>query len=401
LYIREATEHGIENNLFQRLTDLTTSKSRDDTLIEALDKLLGQCCKLGERRCLKTRYNWWTTQISKLRKWRRILQKRRSAFRNNKDFTKQLTQDLLDAGLEDELPTTLDATIIALTKAHKDIHECSQQSQQLRTDENAARIALERSLDHLRQAKILSNIHNEEQRCDTFRMFKNIWGENNKSRLSSVDVPESWPSPHDLSDPVIPLDDAKQWDKDGKAFKTVTIPDEIELYLMARNQRQFGQAKGTAFTCAPLAELLPWEGDTHAAELILRGDYTNDELGDVTQLLLNYCESVSPLYAIEPEITLAAFTGKLRIRRESTSTSPSGRHLGHYKTLSRSIAYACDIDERDELDTFCLALLQAHLDIINYCLRHCYSLTRWQNVVNVIIGSTVSASSIFSKRIIT
>jgi hypothetical protein len=139
---------------------------------------------------------------------------------------------------------------------------------------------------------------------------------------------------------------------------------------MARNQRHFGQAEGTAFTCAPLAELLSWEGDTHAADLILRGEYTNDELEDVTQLLLKHCESVSPLDAIEPEITLAAFTGKLRIWRESTSTSPSGRHLGHYKTLSRPIAYACDIEERDELEEFRLALLQAHLDIINYCLRH-------------------------------
>jgi hypothetical protein len=46
----------------------------------------------------------------------------------------------------------------------------------------------------------------------------------------------SWPPPHDLSDPAIHLDDAKQWDKDEKAFKTVTIPDEIELYLMARKQ---------------------------------------------------------------------------------------------------------------------------------------------------------------------
>jgi hypothetical protein len=132
-------------------------------------------------------------------------------------------------------------------------------------------------------------------------MFKNIRGKNNKSGLSTVDVPKSWPSPHDLSDPAIPLDDAKQWDKDGKAFKTVTIPDEIELYLMARNQRHFGQAEGTAFTCAPLAELLSWEGDTHAADLILRGEYTNDELDDVTQLLLKIVNQSLPWTPSNPK----------------------------------------------------------------------------------------------------
>jgi hypothetical protein len=40
-YIREASSHAHENNLFSRLADLTKSQARDDDLIEALDKLLG------------------------------------------------------------------------------------------------------------------------------------------------------------------------------------------------------------------------------------------------------------------------------------------------------------------------------------------------------------------------
>jgi hypothetical protein len=116
-------------------------------------------------------------------------------------------------------------------------------------------------------------------------MFKTIRGKNNKSGLSNVDVPDSWPPPHALDDPEVLLDDAKQWDKDDTAFKTVTIPEEIDLYLRARNQRHFGQAEGTPFTQAPLAEILSWEGDTYAAGLIPRGEYSNDELDDITPLL--------------------------------------------------------------------------------------------------------------------
>jgi hypothetical protein len=216
-------------------------------------------------------------------------------------------------------------------------------------------------------------------------MFKNIRGKNNKSGLSNVDVPDSWPSPQHLSDPNAILDDAIQWDKDNKAFKTITIPEEIELYLMARNQRHFGPAEGTPFTVAPPAELLSWEGDTAAADLILRGKYTNAELDDITQLLLKHCQSVSEPDVIKPELTLEEFTRKLRIWRESTSTSPSGRHLGHYKAVYRPIAYACEPHERADLKDSRLALLQAHLSIINYCLRHGYSLLRWQGVVNVMI----------------
>jgi hypothetical protein len=364
---------------------LITSNNRDYNLIEVLDKLLGDCCALSERRCTKTRPEWWTTHIYKLRIWRRILQKQRSAFMNHKDFTVQLQQEIQDTSIEAELPLTLDNTIIELTKARQDIQAAEKNSRQLRTDENAARLALERNLHHLPQAKILSNIHNEEQRCDTYRMFKTIRGKHKKAGLTNVDIPDSWPDPHELDDPAVLLDDTEQWEKDAKAFKTVTIPEEIDLYLRARNQRHFGQAEGTPFTRAPLAEILSWEGDTHAANLILRGEYSNDELDDITQLLLKHCQYVSSPDAIKPELSLAEFTGKLRIWRESTSTSPSGRQLGHYKALCRPIAYACDPHEKDDLEESRLALLQAHLDIITYCLCHGYSLTRWQDVVNVMI----------------
>jgi hypothetical protein len=328
---------------------------RNPALIYAVN--VGYCCALGERRCLKTRPDWSNTQIHKLRNWRCILQKQRSAFMNHTDFTTQLQSDITAAGIEEDLPSKLADTLLAS-----------------RTDENAACIALERSLHHLPQAKILANIHSEEHRGETYRMFKHIRGKNNKSGLSNVDVPDSWPPPQALSDPAIILDDAKQWDKDNKAFKTITIPEEIELYLMACNQRHFGQAEGTPFTVAPLTELLSWEGDTEAADLSLRGEYTNAKLDDITQLLLKHCQSVSTPDAIKPELTLDEFTGKLRIWRESTSNSPSGRHLGHYKAVCRPIAYACKPHERADLEESRLALLQAHLDIINYGLRHGYSL---------------------------
>jgi hypothetical protein len=174
----------------------------------------------------------------------------------------------------------------------------------MRMDENAARISFKHSLHHISQVKILANIHKEEQRGETYRMFKNIHGKNNKSGLSNVDVPDSWPPPQALFDPNIILDDAKQCDKDNKAFKTITIPEAIELCLMAPNQqRHFGQAEGTPFTVAPLAELLSWEGDTKAADLILHGEYTNAKLDDITQLLLKHCQSVSTPDVIKPELT--------------------------------------------------------------------------------------------------
>jgi hypothetical protein len=53
---------------------------------------------------------------------------------------------------------------------------------------------------------------------------------------------------------------------------------------MEQSRRHFGQAHGTAFTTAPLANLINWQANTYTATLILHGNYTNDELDDVSQL---------------------------------------------------------------------------------------------------------------------
>jgi hypothetical protein len=265
---------------------------------------------------------------------------------------------------------------LALTNVRQDIYNSEKDSEQLRKTEQAEQVSLERNLGNKNTAKIIDNIRKCEAKNEAYRMFKNIRGKNQKAGLTTVDIPTSWPPSSRLDDPTELLTDSKQWDQDDKSFKTLDLSDEIAMYLKARNQHHFGQAQGTPFTVAPLAELITWEADTTTAELILKGEYTNDELDDITQLLLKHCESAAPPGTIPPLLTLDDFVGKLRIWREQTSTSPSGRHLGHYKAVCRPIAYACDVWEKEECEASRADLLQAHLDIINYCLFHGYSLQR-------------------------
>jgi hypothetical protein len=90
IYITAAHVHGQTHNLFGRLRDLLQSKTQDDALIETLDTLLGECCAIGEQCSTKTRAAWWTREINRLRIRRRILQKMRSAFMNQKNFDAQI-----------------------------------------------------------------------------------------------------------------------------------------------------------------------------------------------------------------------------------------------------------------------------------------------------------------------
>jgi hypothetical protein len=188
---------------------------------------------------------------------------------NQLDFDAQIQKDFDDAGLDTPLPTTLDATILDLTAIRKEIQSCAANSAANRAQESVDQAIIGRELGHTDKTKILDNIRTSESKNATFRVFKNVRGKSQKSNLTTVDIPASRPSPDQLDDPQTHLDDPKVWDKEDKPFRTLILPEEITQYLKARNQRHFGQATGTPFTQAPLAELITWQADTDTAELIL------------------------------------------------------------------------------------------------------------------------------------
>jgi hypothetical protein len=130
---------------------------------------------------------------------------------------------------------------------------------------------------------------------------------------------------------------------------------------------------------------------------LLRGTFDVSEFGDSVQLLLRhlqYAHATSQDMA-RPTISDDDFCDKLRLWSESTTTSPSGMHLGHYKALIARHSYSSDASEddmtpefkaqRDELDYRQQALRQLRLTMINYALERGYSYKRWQKVVNTML----------------
>ena len=93
-----------------------------------------------------------------------------------------------------------------------------------------------------------------------------------------------------------------------------------------------------------------------------------------------------------PTITDDEFCSKLKVWSETTTTSPSGLHLGHYKALIARHEFSIDASEEDiteemaqqksELDHKQAALRAVHLTLVNYALEHGYSYRRWQTIAN-------------------
>ena len=130
----------------------------------------------------------------------------------------------------------------------------------------------------------------------------------------------------------------------------------------------------------------------------------------MVRLLLQHLKQTDEIRQIpnRPTITLDEYVSKLRVWRESTATSPSGLHLGHYKAMIARHAYShvTDTDTEElrlckaELDFKQSAILEVHLALLNYAMECGYSYRRWHTVANTILFKDQDNIRIHRTRVI-
>ena len=149
--------------------------------------------------------------------------------------------------------------------------------------------------------------------------------------LNRIDVPASWPLPGIVYNGATLVEDPTTC----KDWRTITNPEEIEHYIRLRNHGHFGQAQGTPFTELPLRDEINWTADTPTCEDILNGHHQLDTISSIPkcQALLDTCRSAATFDLLPYYISNNEFEQKIKIWSKTTTTSPSGRHLGHYKVL--------------------------------------------------------------------
>lgn len=100
----------------------------------------------------------------------------------------------------------------------------------------------------------------------------------------------------------------------------------------------------------------------------------------------------------------------LKIWTESTTTSPSGLHLGHLKALIARHSFQStpsDDDlttafkaQRDELNRKQADLFDLQLSLINYTLERGYSYKRWQTIANTMLFKDTDNVRLHRTRVI-
>jgi hypothetical protein len=178
-------------------------------------------------------------------------------------------------------------------------------------------------------------------------------------------------------------------------WTTVDTPEAITTYLLERNRKHFGQADGTPFTVSPLSLQVNFEANTLECEAILMGAFQSTRL---TQLIVEFSQSVTDIDKLPSTITSKAMMDKYKFWPKSTTTSPSGRHLGHYRVPLPG-------PDRDNeasriLESKRSTLVSIHHSVMDYALTTGYSFNRWKKVVNIMLEKDPGNPQIHRLRVI-
>ena len=136
------------------------------------------------------------------------------------------------------------------------------------------------------------------------------------------------------------------------------------------NARHYSQSQETPFGHEPLHTLLGSDGTSDLSEAILNGTYrpllNPDSVSPETVLMLDQLKR-SEAPPISPDNSYTDFTEGIRKWPESTSTSPSNRHLGHLKSILLHAA----------TDPCAAAIMHAHHTMLRLAVLRARPFERW------------------------
>jgi len=404
-YLTAVDKHLKANNVLKRIRKLLTSDESDHREAEKLDREMTQACTHGEKQCRRRRLDYWSIEIHETKRnlsiWCQFRARRKKPHLKSTALIARTTE--LGLNLIEDMPIEeIENQITILREAVKTIHKESAE----RRDDMLLQLAnFADDMEDKKKATALRQMKKCEKKTRVYRRMNFQRGRYNKGGgITRLQVPVSWPTCEEYNESIeYELEDPKTISQtDNNMWKEVNCPKEIEFLIRLRNQRHFGQAEtdGTPFTTTAMKHKFNWNASTEEAELVLEGDYTDNDISDISQLMLDNMKRITAVDDQTPYVTQKEFAGKFRVWRESTSTSPSGRHLGHYKALVTTIDRSLKEKEREKYRSIQDELIECYVGLINYSIKHKYSLVRWKNIVNMMIYKEEGNVKIHRLRVI-
>ena len=268
------------------------------------------------------------------------------------------------------LPSTISQSRIALRQARQVVR-------QIRKDAIAQRdIFLQALIQQQPSNKLLKHIRRAEEMKQGFAKIRYATKQKQHSLVSQLDIPAD----------NLPPKQSKEW-------KRITDPEQVTSCLIDRNTSHFGGAHGSPFTTCPISSDFDWSLTNSHYQNTLNGSPPHYNRPLVDKLLLHLKQKVDPT---KSELTVHDLVSRFRKWNEETTTSPSRRHLGHYKALLPSTNF----NKQEYVESPEGQILQVHLSLLNFCARTGYSLTRWHNIITTMIPKEANNYKIHRLRVI-
>ena len=268
------------------------------------------------------------------------------------------------------LPTSLNELKRTLKNLRKEVRIIRKASIAFR-DEHLQVLSLDQNI-----TKIIKRIRQIETLKRSFAKIKYTINPNHYTMITHLEVPTDNTPP-----------------KQATSWHRLTDPEAIKSRLIQRNINHFGSAQGTPWTVPPLSTDFSWDTTSPAHKNTLDGNPPEHDDPMIKELLTRLKRRIAPT---TPTITLAEFIKRLRRWKESTTTSPSRRHLGHYKALLPPST--CPLDEYKS--TLAGEILLVHLALLNFCATSGHSLKRWHTIITMTIPKQPNNFKIHKLRVI-
>ena len=380
-YITELYQYCEDHNIFERQQAIQENACHEKA--EAIDRDITRGMQAAEAKCRLLGRDSWSITLQQARRLVDIFKHALSMLRVGYDSRYKIERLLGLYGTPLDIPDDMPSIKKALIEAQNALRQVRKDSAHHRRELLKKRIAdaiLANDPTKNKAAKQIARAEATQALHTKIRFISKA--SDQQSGLTRLEVPE---------DPSI---DPKKC----TAWTTVDTPEEITTYLLERNRTHFRQADGTPFTIDPLKYQVDFGATTEACETMLTGDYTSSDLDMITAMVVEQFQYVTAKDVLPMSISAKAMMDKYQFWPESTSTSPSGRHLGHYRSLLPTLPVHSPATE--ELDSKRQALVNMHHAVTDYALQNGYSYQRWKKVVNVMLEKEPGNPKIHRLRVI-
>ena len=374
IYLQHLCRHLEAHNVFTRAGALSTksatgSLSTTDLLeYNKVDACITDGMLAAEKQLPHRRERGWTVELNRLihkLRYFRLLLRRNRGLHTHENIMKKVRQI---AGVtwvssdEYQIKQKLREVWRQLDQCHKTMVEKREKFLQDLADDSGFKD----------RENAIKQMRAREASKRQFRRIRTTLGRLKSGGLAGVDVP------------------ILTSDGEISGWRSITKPEQLNDVITARNRKHLHQAAPTSMGNGEGYDLFHGEDRHDTAKKVLAGElewrHPVEEVNrfiDNLQTAFDEEKLQEEARKINAPVTVGEFRHYFKKKKESTESSPSGRHIGHYKAIL----------DNDEIVDLLVSML--NIGINTGC-----SLSRWQQTVSVMLEKDRGSPKIDRLRII-